>query len=184
MGQQRHERLPAFGIVAAYALGRARLLGRGGSGSLAARAWLSRGGGDVMARRLVGCALRLGAVYCGGLVDVAALAASLVCGCSISRSDFERFPAGCTTNHLGLLLTIGFPALTAALYASGRPDLGQLLPPGSVYAAASGRMESLLVDWYGWLGVAGGGLTCSAFRLGDGDLRRWYERHQGRKLLD
>jgi hypothetical protein len=115
---------------------------------------------------------------------VGALAAGVVLWGLYFAVGFRAFVRGLQANGLGLLLTVGLPLASYGLYRAGWPVLGGLVPAGSVYGAAAGRWP------WEWLGgpLAGGFLALALARsaLGrcDLDLRRWYDRHHGRKAWD
>jgi MYXO-CTERM domain-containing protein len=82
-----------------------------------------------------------------------------------------------------MLLTVGLPAGAFALRLLGRPALAALTPPGAVYSAQVGADDSL-----GSLGLmAAAGVTLfiawRARRNCDRDLRAWYDRSHGQKVL-
>jgi hypothetical protein len=128
------------------------------------------------------------AALAAGLATVpqflAALAAGMLLWTLYFSLGFRAFSRGIQANGLGTLLTLGLPALTYAMYLTGWPELGRLLPPGSVYAAVREP-----VNW-GWLGglVLMAAVTLVASRRGlalaDTELRRWYELNHGQKAMD
>ena len=69
------------------------------------------------------------------------------------------------------------------LFVAGWPAVGALLPPGSVYSAIHGdlRVAGLL----GPILIAALALVVSRYALAhcDAELRRWYDRHSGRKVM-
>jgi hypothetical protein len=94
---------------------------------------------------------------------------------------FRAFSRGLHSNGLGMLLTVGLPVLAYVLVRVGLPTLAALLPPGLVFAAGSGS----------WLGLIGPVLTAvcvlrvarHSLRHADADLRAWYDRHAGAKVM-
>jgi hypothetical protein len=115
---------------------------------------------------------------------LAALAAGVILwGLSFALS-FRAFSRGHQANGLGMVLTLGFPLLTVALYRAGWPALAALLPPGSVYQAAAGMPST------GWMlgPLLAGLLTLVVARMalahGDADMRRWYDLHHGQRVLE
>jgi hypothetical protein len=97
---------------------------------------------------------------------------------------FQAFTRGIQANLRGLSLTIGLPALAFLLQQLGCPFLAGLLPPGAVHHAATttapgswflGAVCSALVMFV----VARLSLTCCEI-----DLRRWYENHHGKMVLE
>jgi hypothetical protein len=115
---------------------------------------------------------------------LAALAAGVILwGLSFALS-FRTFSRGHQANGLGMVLTLGIPLLAMALYRAGWPALAGLLPPGSVYQAAAGMPSA---SWL--LGPVLAGITTlvvarRALAHGDADLRRWYDLHHGRKVVE
>jgi hypothetical protein len=97
---------------------------------------------------------------------------------------FRAFASGLQANTLGLLLTLGLPALAVVLYRGGLPALAALVPPGSVYQpGASAASPSWLPGPVLGAAVALVLARSSLARCED-DLRRWYDRHHGQKLVD
>ena len=82
-----------------------------------------------------------------------------------------------------MLLTEGLPLAVYGLHRIGWPLLGDLLPPGTVYSAATASLS------WAWLAgpvlVAAAALAVARRSLGrcDAELRRWYDRHSGRKVM-
>ena len=94
---------------------------------------------------------------------------------------FRAFSRGMHTNGLGMLLTVGLPVLAYLLVRIGLPTLAALLPPGLVFAAGSG-------SWLGLIGpVLTGGVALlvarQSLRHADTELRAWYDRHAGAKVM-
>jgi hypothetical protein len=120
----------------------------------------------------------------GPVQALAALAAGVVLWGLYFALGFRAYSRGLQANGLGLLLTVGLPLLAFALYRAGWPGLGALVPPGGVYAPGDGTPS-----WAWALGpVAAGGMALAAGRHAlarcDGELRAWYDRHHGSKVLD
>jgi hypothetical protein len=112
-----------------------------------------------------------------------ALAAGVLLWCVYFALGFRAFSRGVQANGLGMLLTLGLPLLAAISERSGFDVLAPLLPPGSAYAAAA-RAPGLL--WALGPAVA----TAVALVVGrvalarcEPELRLWYEKHHGRKLM-
>jgi hypothetical protein len=94
---------------------------------------------------------------------------------------FRAFSRGLHANGLGILLTVGLPVLAYLLFRLDLPALGSLLPPGLVFAAGSGT-------WVGLVGpVVAGGVALrvarQSLRHADTELRAWYDRHAGAKVM-
>jgi hypothetical protein len=97
---------------------------------------------------------------------------------------FRAFASGLQANMLGMLLTVGLPVLALLLYRGGVPALAALVPPGSVYQPGASLAATT------WLpGPAlGAALTLvlarSSLARCEADLRRWYDRHHGQRIVD
>jgi hypothetical protein len=97
---------------------------------------------------------------------------------------FRAFSRGMQANGLGLLLTVGLPLAAYVLTRLGGPILGALTPPGLVYSAHAPAESPC------WLlgPVVLAGLTLSvarrSLRDADRELRRWYDQHPGRKVMN
>jgi hypothetical protein len=122
---------------------------------------------------------------CTAAVHILAAGAAgvILWGLSFALS-FRAFARGHQANGLGMLLTLGFPLLAVTLNRTGWPALAALLPPGSVYQAAAGLPTGT------WLlgPLLAGLITLAVARTAlahcDADLRRWYDLHHGRKVLE
>jgi hypothetical protein len=148
----------------------------------AAAAW-KRGRGYFAVAVLLWTAAVLGG-QAGWSQALAALAAGVVLWGLYFALGFRAFARGIQANGLGMLLTVGLPLLAYALYRGGWPVLGALVPPGSVYEPGSAGPSPA------WLPgpVLGAASALCLARLGlahcDRDLRGWYDRHHGRKVMD
>lgn len=140
-----------------------------------AAAW-TRGRGYLVVALVLGVAALL-----GGRIGVAEFLGTLAVGVLVwtlyFALGFRAFARGQEANGLGLLLTVGLPLATVVLYQVGWLGLGQLLPPGSLFAAGSAGGV-----WC--LGAVGAGVvTLVAIRRAmarcDAQLRAWYDRHTG-----
>ncbi len=122
-----------------------------------------------------------------GRMTVEQLAAALATGVLLWACyfvlGFRAFARGQQANGLGLLLTLGLPLGTYALYRLSGPRLAALLPPGLVYGASQApfsvheiaspfvlALGTLLIAWH----------TLSHC---DAQLRRWYDAHHGHKVM-
>jgi hypothetical protein len=96
---------------------------------------------------------------------------------------FRAFSRGVQASGLGLLLTVGLPLAAYVLTCLGGSHLGALLPPGLVYSAHAsiGSLSWLL----GPLLLAELTLVLARRSLGacDRQLRSWYDRHHGQKVM-
>jgi hypothetical protein len=113
-----------------------------------------------------------------------ALAAGVVLWGLYFSLGFRAFARGVQANARGLILTLGLPGLAYLAYRAGWPTLAALAPPGSIYhpttpqAAASWLPGPLL-----GAAVALGFARWSFLRC-DRELRDWYDRHHGRRVVD
>jgi hypothetical protein len=134
----------------------------------------------------VAVALWLAAVGAGKLAwwqAAAAIAASVLLWALYFALGFRAFARGVQANGLGMLLTIGLPLLAFGLIRSGWPLLASLVPPGSVYEAATHRLGPVWLA--GMVGVAVLTLVVGrrTLTLCEEQLRTWYDRHHGQKLM-
>jgi hypothetical protein len=97
---------------------------------------------------------------------------------------FRAFARGVQANRLGSLLTLGLPLLAVGLFRAGWPALAALLPPGGVYAAGSRPLTLALLPGPVLAGAGTLVIARRALTWCDRDLRRWYDRHHGQKVLD
>ncbi len=96
---------------------------------------------------------------------------------------FQAFARGQEANGLGLLLTVGLPLGTVVLYQIGLVGVAQVLPPGSLFGAggpASGETWLLgaLLAAVTTLAATRMALACC-----DRQLRHWYDRHSGARVI-
>jgi hypothetical protein len=145
----------------------------------AAAAW-HRGRGYFAVAVLLWTAAAL-AGQIGVAPAVAALAAGIIVWGLYFALGFRAFSRGFQANTLGLVLTLGLPALAYALYRAGWSPLAAALPPGSVYSPAAGALP---LEWLAGP-VLGGILTFALARSSltacNAQLRRWYDRHHSRR---
>jgi hypothetical protein len=97
---------------------------------------------------------------------------------------FWAFSRGIQANKLGMMLTIGFPALAFTFVKLGWPSLSGLVPPGSVYYAA-GMVPSL--TWVSGVAASAAIMLFTArwtVRHCETQLRNWYSAHHGAMVLD
>jgi hypothetical protein len=151
-------------------------------GAAAAAAW-RRGRGYF----LVALVLWLSAAFAGKMTwaqVIVALSAGVVLWGLYFALGFRAFSRGIQANRLGLLLTLGLPLLTFGLYKANWEFLANLIPPGSVYGPLAGSPP-----WQWLLGPLVGAvimLVLARFALArcDRELRLWYDRHHGMKVID
>jgi hypothetical protein len=115
---------------------------------------------------------------------MAALAAGVILWGFAFAVGFRAFSRGLHANNLGMVLTVGLPALTIALHFASWPSLAGLLPPGSVYAALAGPLGLAWLPGPALTAVATLVLTRTALSHCDRDLRAWYNQHHGRNVAD
>jgi hypothetical protein len=97
---------------------------------------------------------------------------------------FRAFARGMQANSMGLLLTLGLPALTLLLYYASSPVLAALVPPGAIYSAGSAPVSFSWIVGPVLCGVATLVLARFAQARCDAELRRWYDQHHGSKVMD
>lgn len=97
---------------------------------------------------------------------------------------FRAFTKGTQANNLGLLLTAIIPLVTWALFRSGCPLLASLTPPGMVYAA--GNMNNTLYCLPGifFVGFVTMWIERQALQRCLLELKLWYEKFHGQKVVD
>jgi hypothetical protein len=128
------------------------------------------------------------AAACGGRatwpqVLASAAAGVLLWGMSFALG-FRAFARGRQANGQGSLLTLGLPLLAFGLARAGWPALSALTPPGSVFFALAGTPS------WGWLpgplmmGTVALWVMRRSLNRCEADLRGWYDRHHGQRLLD
>ncbi len=157
-------------------------LGPGDYWHAAARAAWERGRGYLA----IALVVWLAAVTAGRLTAGQALAAAsagvLLWGLYFALG-FRAFVRGTQAGGLGLLLTVGLPLAVFAADRLGLGAMGAALPPGVVHGAAVAPVGPAAV--VGSACAAGLALVTArrALRDGDAELRRWYDRHAGAKVM-
>lgn len=145
-------------------------------------AW-RRGRGYILVALLLVVAAVLGGKI--GVVDLLVAVASAVILWSLYFVlGFRAFTRGVQANSSGMLLTVGLPLITYVLFRMGWPAVAAILPPGMVYGPlvnlgplywlAGPTFAAIIV-----LRVARRSLASC-----DQELRRWYERYHGQKVID
>ena len=96
---------------------------------------------------------------------------------------FRAFSRGMQASALGLLLTVGLPLACFASARIGYPSLGAVTPPGVVHSAATAPIPAAAA--LGAIMAAGLALATArrSLREGDAELRRWYDRCAGAKVM-
>jgi hypothetical protein len=120
----------------------------------------------------------------GVLAAFGSLAAAVILWGFYFALGFWGFSRGQQANSLGLVLTIGLPAVALGMHHLGWPQLAALLPPAGVHEAAAG---SPVFFWLPGIMMAGGAtivLARLARQQCDRELRVWFSRHHGRKAQD
>jgi hypothetical protein len=147
-----------------------------------AAAWRRGRGYFAVAGLLWAAAVAAGQI---GLAQaLVALAAGVVMWGLYFSLGFRAFARGVQANARGLMLTLGLPCLAYLAYQCGWPSLGALAPPGSVFQA------TVVPPSASWLpgpllgAAAALGLARLSFLRCDGELRGWYDRHHGRRVVD
>jgi hypothetical protein len=156
--------------------------GRDYWGAAWAAAWRRGRGYFAVALLLWGAAVLAG--QAGPGQALAAVAAGVLLWALYFALGFRAFGRGRQANGLGMLLTVGLPLAAWGLYGVGGPALAALLPPGAVYGASAQPAALPLLP--GPL-LAGGATLVLGRRARahcDRDLRRWYEQHHGRRVMD
>jgi hypothetical protein len=91
---------------------------------------------------------------------------------------FRAFARGDQANGMGMLLTVGVPLAAVAL---GRVGGSSWLPPGMVFAASAGELPILGALLAGVVTLA---VARRSLARCDGQLREWYDRHHGSKVVN
>ncbi len=96
---------------------------------------------------------------------------------------FRAFARGAQANGLGVLLTVGLPLTAYALFRLHWPALAALTPPGCVYGACVGAAPP--AGLVGAVGIAALALLVArqSQARADRDLRDWYARSHGQKVM-
>ncbi len=115
---------------------------------------------------------------------VGGVAASVVFWFLYFTLGFRAFSTGMQANNLGLMLSVIVPLAAVGLFQGGHPALGALTPPGSVYAMTQGveipsaglsiSVASVFVCFLQRKTLA----NCLQ------DLRDWYSKFHGQKVMD
>ena len=148
----------------------------------AAAAW-ARGRGYFFAALLLWTATAI-AHPATLLSCLAALAAGVILWVLYFALGFRAFTRGASGGNLGLLLTLGLPVVAYALHRQLGITYMALVPPGAVYAAASGGQ--MLVLLVGALAATLVALMVArrAIVQCQGNLAAWYAAHHGNAIIE
>lgn len=130
--------------------------------------------------------LLLAAVLAGKMAvwqAAAAVAAGTILWGVYFAFGFRAFSRGIQANSMGILLTLGLPALAVAAFYSGWPAAGALLPPGAIYAAGT-RPAAAWVIGPIVCGLAALLVARLALARCENELRRWYDQHHGKSVAE
>jgi hypothetical protein len=158
-----------------------RLNGQDYWGAAAAAAW-KRGQGYFAVAVLLWAA----ACYVGQLSVfqmLAAAATGVLLWALYFTLGFRAFARGLHANGFGMMLTVGLPLSAFLAYQAGWPFLAALTPPGNVQAASRGMISIEVLIGCLLAGSAALMVARLALENCEGDLRAWYERHHGRKVI-
>lgn len=114
----------------------------------------------------------------------AAVAAGVLLWTFSFAVGFQAFSRGVHANNLGSLLTLGLPSLAGVLIWLRVPILPGLLPPGAVYLALADAPNLRWLPGPILIGVLALLIGRKAQKQCDHELRLWFDRNQGRKVLD
>jgi hypothetical protein len=95
---------------------------------------------------------------------------------------FRAFSRGVEANRLGIVLTVLVPLATYLIAQSDWRAFAPLLPPGSVYFGATASPDLAWALGLLFVGIVTLGLTRHSLRHCEGDLRHWYDQHQGARV--
>ena len=110
-------------------------------------------------------------------------AAAILWGFSFAIG-FLAFSSGLQANGLGSFLTLGLPLITFAAIRAGQSTLAALLPPGAVYVSLTATPDWRWLPGPLLIATLTLWLARKALSKCEGDLRRWYDRHQGTQVVD
>jgi hypothetical protein len=148
----------------------------------AAAAWRRGRGYFGVAVLLWSAAVAAGQI---GLAQVlVALAAGVVLWGLYFSLGFRAFARGVQANALGLLLTLGLPLGAYVAYQRGWPLLAALVPPGSVYNPTTVQPAATWLPGPFLGAVAALSLARFSFARCDRELRNWYDRNHGQKVVE
>jgi len=148
----------------------------------AAAAW-RRGRGYFFVALILWTALGLSGRATISQVLAATAAGTLLWAFSFALG-FRAFSRGVHSNGLGMLLTLGLPLVAVVLIRANVPILSSLLPVAAVYSASTAPPDFLWLVGPLLTGCITLFVARRARRDCDRDLRAWFDRNQGIKLLD
>ena len=144
----------------------------------AAAAW-KRGRGYFAVALLLWASAVTGGGMTAGQAVAAASAGVLLWGLYFTLG-FRAFARGAQGGGLGLTLTVGLPLAAFALARLGWPAVAALTPPGCVYGAGLGPAGLLGPLFFAAVTLL---VARRARRRCDHDLRDWYARSHGQKII-
>ncbi len=148
----------------------------------AAAAW-KRGRGYMLVAMILWLAMGL-AGRATWLQAGAAMSAGVLLWTFSFAIGFHAFSRGVHSNGLGSLLTLGLPILTAVFISLHARSLAALLPPGAVFLALADGPSLKWLPGPILMGILAILIGRKARSHCDRELRLWFDRNQGRKVLD
>ncbi|HVJ81099.1 MAG TPA: hypothetical protein VNC50_08520 [Planctomycetia bacterium] len=130
-------------------------------------------------------AILLVAGYVAGRLDLVALVLAVAAGLALLALyfaiAFHQFARSRGNSSLGFALTVMAPLCAWALAANGAEGIAKLLPPAAVFYSASRGVAPVgtLATVFVFFAIAFALLWRTWGRF-DGELRRWYDEHQGK----
>ncbi len=149
--------------------------------SLAA-AW-RRGRGYLFAAGVLWLALGLSGRNSWAEVAAAAAGGAALWAFSFAVG-FRAFAAGAQSNGLASLVTLGLPALVFGLVKLKLDVLANLVPTGLCYTPLRYGLTWAWAAGLALTGSAAAVMTRRGLDRCEADLRRWYDRNQGRKSVE
>ena len=115
---------------------------------------------------------------------IAASAAAVILWGLYFALGFREFCRGRNAHSLGLLLTVGLPLLAFCCNWMGWHALACCPPPGGIVAAAHWPACGHWTAGVALSGLAALAVAQRAIRRCDADLRDWYDRNSGKKVME
>lgn len=120
----------------------------------------------------------------GAAQGIAALAAGVVLWGLYFALGFRAFSRGFQANGLGVGLTVGLPLLVIVFQRADWQAVTALVPPGGVYLPGVGQPTLTWLLGPLLAGAAMLAMTRYALARCDSELRAWYDKHHGAKVLE